>query len=72
MARIIGHSSLEDMTCEIALDKPTKLRDVLSRLGMEQQLKDSVLFIRDDKVLALDDLIDDKDTIYLFIMMTGG
>lgn len=72
MARIIGQSSLENMTCEIKLDKPAKLRDVLNRLGMEQQLKNSVVFVRKDKVLALNDLIDDKDTIYLFIMMTGG
>ena len=72
MARFIGHSSQENMTCELHLDKPTKLRYLLNELGIEHQLMDSVLFVRDDKVLALDDPIEDKDTVYLFIMMSGG
>jgi len=72
MARIIGRSSLQHLAWEITLDKPTKLGDVLGSLDIAPRLKDSILFIREDKVLALNDLIDDKDTIFLFMMMAGG
>ncbi|GEM_PF-1757831 len=72
MIRIIGHGILSRFACELEIDRPILLGELVERIGMSPDLVKDVVFVKGHFVIDGSTVIKDGDEIHLFLVMCGG
>lgn len=70
--RINGHGALRQYSRDMHLSEPVSLADVLGRLELPGELRDSVIALKDHRILFASDPLAAGDVVDLFIQLCGG
>lgn len=70
--RIVGHGPLRRCSRCLNLSEPATLADVLDWLQICGELRESVVALKDHRLLSSCDQISAGDVIDLFVLLCGG
>ncbi|MCG0276482.1 MAG: hypothetical protein L5655_10055 [Thermosediminibacteraceae bacterium] len=72
MAKFIGHGILERYSKNIDIEKEEKLNHIIKILNIPDDLKEHIIFIKNNKKLNFDNLIKNDDEVHFYITPLGG
>lgn len=72
MATFIGKGELEAYSCCINLEQPIQVADVAQLLLLPPEYADTIIVVKHNTVLSLDEVICNQDEVMLFLSLMGG
>ncbi len=71
--KIIGHGTLKKYSREEYCPDPlVRIKDILKNLGINNELQDSIVSLKNGKISFLNEELQNGDVIELFILLSGG
>lgn len=72
MATFTGSGDLEKHSQTIYLSAPIRVSELPKLLSVPGELENELLFVKKNRLLSLDDTIDDSDDVQIFLAAMGG
>ena len=70
--KINGSGVLNQYSCQIGLRSRINVDDLQEILGIPESLSSNLIIVRDHRKLGKDDIINEDDEIFLFLVVMGG